>query len=41
MSIWKYAAAIEGWCEVHAAESENSLSTEEADELWEWLNDGH
>jgi len=40
MSIWQYAAAVEGWASVHCPDDANSLSAQETDELWNWLNDG-
>ena len=40
MSVWQFAAAVEGWTKVHCADEDKKLSAEEADDLWEWLNDG-
>lgn len=40
-SLWKFMAAADGWAEAHCADDENSLSSQEADDLWEWLNDGN
>lgn len=40
MSMWKYMAALEGWNKAHNPDADNSLSSGEVDELWEWLNDG-
>ncbi len=35
MSMWQFYAMLSG-----ATESSNALSSEEADEIWEWLKDG-
>ncbi|MGB3044538.1 MAG: hypothetical protein WBB98_15265 [Xanthobacteraceae bacterium] len=41
MSVWQFAAAVEGWAKVHCPDDDKTLSAEEADDLWEWLNDGN
>lgn len=41
MSMWRYMAALDGWAKAHNPDEANSLSQQEADELWEWVKDGN
>lgn len=37
MSIWQYAAAVEGFSDANTPESEKGLSSKEKDELWSFV----
>lgn len=41
MSIWQFVAAMEGYAEAHDPEAQQGLSSQEADDLWNWLQTKH
>lgn len=38
MSMWQLLVTIEGWAEARAA-TEGGISPQEADDLWQWLQE--
>lgn len=36
--MWEFAAALDGWNEANAVDEPGRLSSDEADELWEWIS---
>ncbi len=39
MSVWEFMAAVDGYVEAHSTD-DSSLTTQEVDELWEWIQEG-
>lgn len=39
MSVWEFMAAVDGYVEAHSAD-DGSLTTQEVDELWDWIQEG-
>ena len=37
MSVWQYLAALDGYIAANNPDAANSLSADEIDELWAWL----
>jgi hypothetical protein len=37
MSVWQFMAALDGYIEANSSDEDKSLSGQEADEIWEWL----
>jgi hypothetical protein len=35
MSVWQFAAAVDGWVKAHDANSDNRMTSAEKDEVWE------
>lgn len=39
-SMWRFMSALDGYAQAHGGDEDNSLSSKEADELWEWVKEG-
>lgn len=37
MSVFQFMAALDGYSRAHSPEEDKSLSGDEADDLWDWL----
>ncbi len=40
MSMWQYFAALNGFIDANTPEDKKKMSTEEAEELYDWLYEG-
>lgn len=38
MSVFQYMSALDGYAQAHGAEGDKSLSSDETDDIWSWLN---
>lgn len=39
MSLWQFAAAMDGYNKAHDPKGEQSLSKDEQDALWDWVKE--
>lgn len=43
MSMWEFAAAVEGWIKANSSEDDkatgSTMSDAQADEIWKWMQD--
>jgi hypothetical protein len=37
MSVWQFLAAVEGYRQAHDPDAGKELSSQEVDDLWDWL----
>lgn len=40
MSVWQFFACLNGYIEMNTPENKKKMSTDEAEELFDWLYDG-
>ena len=38
MSVWQFAAAVDGWVKAHDANGDKRMSQAEKDDIWELVN---
>jgi len=38
MSLWQYAAVMDGWNKAHDPKAEKALTSSEEEALWNWMH---